>query len=130
MAATDNYGIQVGLSQTFLGNNGLRKILAFINTPPSSRKSLQKTSNIVMAEVVNLNKVDMSPRCHQLVDINRLCGSKSPHAIPVQCEGTYINPLYSGIGETLFQSATQTVYFFAEDVISKWQINTRGPLVT
>ena len=79
--------------------------------------ALQKTSNIVMAEVVNLNKVDMSPRCHQLVDINRLCRSKSPHAIPVQCEVTYINPLYSGIGETLFQRATQSVYFFAEGVI-------------
>ena len=106
----------MGLSQTFLGNTGLRKILAFVNTPPSSRKSLQKTSNIVMAEVVNLNKVDMNPRCHQLEDINRLCGSKSTHAIPVQCEGTYNNPLYSEIGETLFQPAKQTVYTFAEDV--------------
>ena len=109
----------MGLSQTYLGNNGLRKILASANTPPSSRISLQKTSNIVMAEVVNPNKVDMSPRCHQLVDINRLCGSNSPHAIPVQCVGMYSNPLYSGIGETPFQSATQIVYFFAEDVTSK-----------
>ena len=50
-AATVNYGIQVGLSQTSLGYNELRKILASANTPPPSRKSLQKTSNIVMVKV-------------------------------------------------------------------------------
>ena len=42
-AATVNYGIQVGLSQTSLGNNviGLRKILASANTPPPSRMRLR-----------------------------------------------------------------------------------------
>ena len=84
MAATVNYGTQVGLIQTFLGNNGLRKILASANTPPPSCKSLQKTSNIVMAKAEKLKEADMSRRCHQLVDINHPSGSKSPHAISVQ----------------------------------------------
>ena len=106
----------MGLGQTSLGNNGLRKMFASSNTAYPSRKSLQKTSNIVMAKVDKLNEVDMSRRCRQLVDISRLHGSKSPHDIPVQCEGTYNNPLYSEIGETLFQPAKQTVYTFAEDV--------------
>ena len=44
-AATVNYGIQVGLSQTSLGNNGLRKTLVSAKTPPPARKSLQNTSN-------------------------------------------------------------------------------------
>ena len=35
-AATVDYGIQVGLRQTSLGNIGLRKILASANTPPLS----------------------------------------------------------------------------------------------
>ena len=78
-AATVNYGIQVGLSQTSLGNNGLKKILASANTSPPSRKSLQKTSNIVMARVGKLNEADMSRRGCQLVDINRLRGSKYLH---------------------------------------------------
>ena len=94
----------MGISQTSLGNNGLKKILAFANTPPPSRKSLQKTSNIVMAKVEKLNEADMSRRCRQLVDTNRLRGSKSPHAIPVECDGIYNNPLYSGIGETPFHN--------------------------
>ena len=59
-AATVKYGIQVGLSQTSLGNNGLRKILVSANTLPPSRKSLQKTTNIVMARVEKLNEADMS----------------------------------------------------------------------
>ena len=109
----------MGLSQTSLGNNGLKKILAFANTPPPSRKSLQKTSNIVMAKVEKLNKADMSRRCRQLVVTIRLRGSKYPHAIPVQCDGMYNNPLYSGIVETPFQPATQTAYFFAENITSK-----------
>ena len=94
----------MGLSQTSLGNNviGLRKTLVSANTPPPSKKSLQKTSNIVMAKVEKLNEADMSRRCCQLVDIIRLRRSKSPHAIPVQCVGMYNNPLYSGIGQTPF----------------------------
>ena len=101
---------------------GLGKCLASANTPPPSRKSLQKTSNKAMAKVEKLNEADMSRRCRQLVDIIRLRGSKSPHSIPVQCDGMYNNPLYSGIGETPFQPATQTVYSFSEVVISKRQI--------
>ena len=85
-AATLNYGIQVGLSKKSLGNNWLRKTLASANTPPPSRKSLQKTTNIVMTKVEKLNEADMCRRCRQLVDINCLCGSISPYAVPVQCD--------------------------------------------
>ncbi|XP_062577982.1 uncharacterized protein LOC134239870, partial [Saccostrea cucullata] len=121
-AATVNYGLQVGLSQTPIGNDGMRKILLSTNTPPPSRKSLQKTSNKIMPLIETLNEADMSNRCRQLVDVNTLRGSDSPHAIPVQCDGMYNNPLYSGVGETPFQPATQTVYSFAENVTSKHQI--------
>ena len=83
-----------------------------------------------MAKVEKLDEADMSHRCRQLLDINRLHGSKSPHTIPVQCFGMYNNPLYSGIGKTQFLPATQTVYSFAEDVTLKQQIKTRGPWAT
>ena len=76
----------MGLNQTYLGNYGLRKIPVSANTPPPSKKSLQKTSNIVMGKVEMLNVADMSRRCRQLVDINRLRGSNYPHVIPVQCD--------------------------------------------
>ena len=70
-----------------------------------------------MTKVGMLNEADMSRRCRQLVDINRLVrGSNYTHDIPVQCDYMYKNPLYSGIGKTPFQLAKQTVYSFAEDV--------------
>lgn len=121
-AAKINYGLQVGLSQTPVGNDGMRKILLSTNTPPPARRSLQKASNKVLPLIQNLNEADMSDRCHRLVDVNTLRGYESPHAIPVQCDGMYNNPLYSGVGETPFQPATQTVYSFAENVTSKHQI--------
>ena len=88
---------------TSLGSNviGLRKILVTANTAPPSRKSLQKTSNIVMAKAEKLNEADMSRRSHK-----SSTWKLSPHAIPVQCVGMYNNPLYSGIGKTQFQPAT------------------------
>ena len=50
----------MGFSQTFLGNNGLRIVLVSANTPPPSKKSLQKTSNILMVTVDKFNEADMS----------------------------------------------------------------------
>ena len=44
-AANSNLGLQIGLSQTPLGNDGIRKILLSTNTPAPSRKALQKSSN-------------------------------------------------------------------------------------
>ena len=75
-----------------------------------------------MPLIESVNKADMSHRCHQLEDVNTLRGSDSPHAIPVQSDGMYNNPLYSGVGETPFQPATQTVYLLAENVTNKHQI--------
>ena len=57
-AAAVNLGLQVGLSQTPLGNDGMRKILLSTNTPPPSFKFLQKTSNKVMAILESVNEAD------------------------------------------------------------------------
>ena len=81
-------------------------------------KSLQKTSNLVRAKVEKLNEADMSRRFCQLVDINRLRESKFPHGIPVQYMSYTCTTIHCTQG-LAFQSATQTVYSFAEDVTSK-----------
>ena len=62
----------MGPSQTPLGNDGMRKILLSTNTPPPSRKSLQKTSNKVMSMIESVNEADMSHRCRRLVDVNTI----------------------------------------------------------
>ena len=41
-AATSKLGLQTGISQAPLGNDGMRKILLSTNSPAPSRKTLQK----------------------------------------------------------------------------------------
>ena len=59
-AATSNLGLQIGLSQTPLGNDVMRKILLSTNTPAPSREALQKSSNTIMPLTEALNESDMS----------------------------------------------------------------------
>ena len=75
-----------------------------------------------MSLIESVNEADNRHRCHQLVDVNTLWGSDSPHATPVQSDGMYNNPLYSGVGETPFQPATQTVYSFTKNVTNNHPI--------
>lgn len=42
-----NNAIQIGLSQTSIGNEGLRTILLSVNVPAPSTKGMQKSSNTV-----------------------------------------------------------------------------------
>ena len=64
----------------------------------------------------------MQKRRQNLIEINELRSASNPNVIGIQSDGMYNNPLYSGIGETPFQPATQTVYSIAENVTKKHQI--------
>lgn len=86
--ATLNYSLQVGLSQTLLGNDGMKKILLSTNTPAPSCKSMQKTSNRVLAKIETLNTFNMRCRCRQLDDVNVVRGHKSPQ----KCSATTLQP--------------------------------------
>lgn len=117
-----NYGLQAGLSQTPIGNASLRKIILSTNTPAPSSTSLQSNSNKVLKQIETLNKKDMQKRRQNLIEINELRSASNPNVIGIQSDGMYNNPLYSGVGETPFQPATQTVYSIAENVTKKHQI--------
>ena len=86
-------------------------------------KSLRKSSNLVRAKVEKHNEADMSRRCCQLVDINRLLESKFPHGISVQYDVKYNNHLYlRNWGAAVPVGDKHTVYSFAEVVTSKSKI--------
>ena len=91
-------------------------------TRTGHKDGTSKTSNKIMDIIESVNETDMSHRCRQLLDVNTLRGRDSPHAILVQSDDMYNYPLHSGVGETPFQPATQTVYSFAEIVTNKHQI--------
>ncbi|CAG2254295.1 unnamed protein product [Mytilus edulis] len=109
-----NVSAQAALSQTPLGYTGLRKIVLGCNMPAPSASGLQKRANKVLPEIININKEDMKARRKQLIEINTLRGRKDPGSVSLQADGAYNNALYSGIGKSPFQSATQVVYSVAK----------------
>lgn len=110
-----NLGLQVGLSLSPIGPTGYRRLCLSSNLAAPSCVSLQKTANKVNKQIINENIKDMKRRRQRLKQINILRGLKSPENINVQSDGMYNNPLYSGVGKTPFQPATQMVYSVAEN---------------
>ena len=62
----------------------------------------------VADNIVDTNKSDIYTKREQLKQINRIRGEDSS-IINIQSDGMYNNVLYSGIGKTAFQPATQGV---------------------
>ena len=60
----------------------------------------------VADNIVDTNKSDIYTKREQLKQINRIRGEDSS-IINIQSDGMYNNALYSGIGKTAFQPATQ-----------------------
>ena len=58
------------------------------------------------------------PEFYQLKTINKMRGHPESH-IDVEGDGCYNNPLYSGIGKTPFQPATQSCYVVVENMTDK-----------
>ncbi|KAL3880624.1 hypothetical protein ACJMK2_032848 [Sinanodonta woodiana] len=106
-AADINRGLQVGLTQVSMGNAGLRKLLLSASIPAPSTKGMQKVSNKVCKEIIQENILDMRCRRQKLREINIARGNP-PDSIDVKGDGSYNNPLYSGVGKTPFQPCSNT----------------------
>ena len=117
-SATANVGLNIGLSQTPIGPSNVRKLCLRTNIPAPSRRGLQKCANKVCKTIENVNKSDMKARRKTLRTINLLRGQPETE-IAVQSDGMFNNPLYSGIGKTPFQPATQCSYSVVENVTNK-----------
>ncbi|CAC5424093.1 unnamed protein product [Mytilus coruscus] len=113
-AAKINISAQGALRQTPLGYTGLRKIVLGSNMPAPTAQGLQKRANKVLPEIVKINKKEMKARRKQLIAINTLRGRKSPGSVSLQADGAENNAIYTGIGKTSFQPATQVMYSVAE----------------
>ena len=114
-AAKMNIGAQTALSQTPISTSSYRKILLGTNSVAPSTKGLQKRANAVMQKVKDINVKDMKDRRKNLIEIKKLRGSDCPGSVSLQGDAAYNNPIYSGIGRTPYQPATQAVYTIAEN---------------
>ena len=119
--ATANVGLNIALSQTPIGPSSIRKLCLSTSIPAPSRRGLQKTANKVSKVIEEVNKRDMKARRQGLKTINLLRGQPAGE-ISVQSDGVFNNALYSGIGRTPFQPATQCCYTMVENITPKKQV--------
>lgn len=117
--ATINYAAQVGLSHTSTSNTGFSNILLAMNIPSPSISGMQKCANKVGDMLVEHNKADMRQIRCDLQHANSLKGLSTTAPINVEMDGRYSNPIYSAVGNSPFQAATQVSHVTAESVTSK-----------
>ena len=120
-AAKPNVGVQVALSKLPVGSDAVRTICMAANIPPPSESGMQKTANKTLDLIKAINEKDMSERRGEIKEINKLRGNV-PNVVNVEGDGMYNNPLYSGVGKTPFQPATQSTYVICEQVTSKKEV--------
>ena len=119
--ATANLGLNIALTQTPIGGSSLVHLLAGGNIGGPSRRGLANSCKMAGDVIVSENKADMSMRLQQLKKLNRWQG-RPENEIPVQIDGVYNNNLYSGVGKTPFQPATQCTVTVAENITPRKQI--------
>lgn len=113
-AASPNVGIHAAMAQTPVGYTSLRKILLASNTPAPSHTGLFKSARKASKTIVKENQEDMKTRRQNLIELNKIRGEKDLGLISVEGDAAYNNPIYSGVGKTPFQAATQATYIMAE----------------
>lgn len=121
-SAAPNLSIHTALSQTPVGYTSFRKMLLSTNTPAPSNSGLLKSANKVSKAITEENKVDMKRRRQNIIQVNKLRGETDTRSVSVEGDAAYNNPIYSGIGKTPFQAATQTTYIMAESITTNRDI--------
>lgn len=125
-AAKINLGRQVGIQHTPGGTTSYRQVCMASNIPPPSVSGMQHTSNIVAKSIESKNKEDLKHQREKVKRVKTLRGD-NPHTINVQGDGVYSNRIYSGIGKTPFQPATQSTYTVAENETFKHNLIDTNP---
>lgn len=120
--ATCNYGVQIGLAHTSISNTGFAKVILSTNTPAPSLSGMQANANKIGKVLVDTNEKSMKDIRKNLGNINRLRGLPTDTPINIEADCRYNNPIYSGIGKTPFQAATQVTHLIAENSTPRKQI--------
>ena len=119
--AAINLSIQVALNHIAISTTGLQKLFLGSNIPAPSTSSMQHSANVVSEIIEEYNQKDLVQKRKLLKEINILRGD-NPNIINIQADGMYNNPIYSGMGKTPFQPATQCTYNMLENNTYKHSI--------
>jgi len=106
-AGAPNYRLQVALSHTGIGNTEMSQILNALGLPSPAMSSMQRASNFVGEKLAEHNEDSMRQIVRDLQTMDTIKDLPQPAALNVEMDCRYNNPLYSGVGKTPFQPATQ-----------------------
>mgnify|MGYP005708103559 CR=1 FL=1 len=120
--AAIGYSIQVGLGKQGMGNKGLTEILTSAKIKPPSTTTLQKHANTVGEIIQEANEEDIRKQLQKLMDFNISVGLEPHHPISAEGDGTFNNGLFSQVGKTPFQGATQATFTVSENVTREKKI--------
>ncbi|XP_071171005.1 uncharacterized protein [Mytilus edulis] len=104
-----------------MSTTGLQKLFLGSNIPAPSTSSMQHSANVVSEIIEEYNQKDLAQKRKFLKEINILKGD-NPNIINTQADGMYNNTIYSGMGKTPFQPATQCTYNMLENNTYKHNI--------
>lgn len=120
-SATSNVGFNIAMTQTPAAATSVHKMFLGGNITAPSMRGMYKCASKVSGLIEKCNKADMKDRRQELKKLNRW-RNLPENQIPVQSDGMYNNSLYSGVGRTPFQPATQCTYIVAENITQQKQI--------
>lgn len=117
-----NYSLQVGLSHAGMSNTGMARVILASNTPAPSLRHMQRTANKVGELLIQENESDMANIRTDLRRINKMRGLAPDAPIMIEMDARYNNPIYSGLGNTPYQAATQATHVTCEQSTSQKQV--------
>ncbi|CAC5424021.1 unnamed protein product [Mytilus coruscus] len=113
--------VAIGLHHTPISTASYRKICMASNIPPPSVSGMQHTANAISEKVEEENMRDLQRQREKIKRIKKIRG-ENPDVVNIQSDCVYNNAIYSGIGRTPFQPATQCAYTVAENETYKHSI--------
>lgn len=120
--ASATYGAQVGLSKNGVSNGGLIEILTAANIKAPAYSTLQRAANNVGEAITEANNIDMREQCSKLRELNKTIGKPYHGPIPAEADGTYNNAIYSKVGKSPFQAASQVDFTVSENLTPEKKI--------
>ena len=121
-AAQLNVAMSLGQMGTSLTTEGMRGMFLTANVLPASASSMQESANKVGQKITEVNKMSMRKIRHEVQEKNMQCGLPATTPIRVEGDARYNNSMFSGVGRTPFQAATQVTYTMCENVTNRKKI--------
>ena len=118
-AATLNIGSQVGMTHTSIAATGLSKFLYSANISAPSMSGFPKSANKARDKIISSNDKSMKAIREDIQVAKNAVNPHTQYDIDIELDARYNNQMYSGVGNTSFQVATQVTQLAVENCSSQ-----------